>query len=167
MDYGLSQRVALVTGCTSILGSNIARVLGKHGAWIALNYFADNQAAKRLLDTIRSEGGRSMLAAGSLRDSEGAWKVTRYIEAEWAQIDILVHVAGLLSGAEAVSDPQPILYELLPGMKARQWGRVVIFRRGAEDEIVTDNCGDNVMISYIQMTDKAWHEALILPLVTE
>src|SRR5258708_39623281 len=82
MDFGLRQRVALITGCTSPLGSDIARLLAAQGAWIALNYFADNQAAKTLLDAIRGNGGRCMLAAGNVRDAEGAWKEARYLEAE-------------------------------------------------------------------------------------
>src|SRR3954468_21241673 len=97
-DPGLRGRVALITGATAGPGYQIARQFGVHGAWVAINYFADNLGAKSLLDTIRSEGGRAMLAAGSVRDSEGAWKVARYVELEWAQIDVVIHTAALLEG---------------------------------------------------------------------
>jgi hypothetical protein len=160
-DFGLHQRVALVTGCTSPLGSSIARMLANHGAWIALNYFADNRAAKSLLDTIRSEGGRAMLAAGSVRDAEGVWKVARYVEAEWAQIDILVHVASLLTGAEYIDNPAPLLAELLPGMQERQWGRIVIFgtqyKRG---EPFAEPLSNNVVIHRVNLASGVDDEAL-------
>jgi hypothetical protein len=157
VDYGLRQRVALITGCTSPLGSSVAQMLAAQGAWIALNYFADNVAAKGLLDAIRCEGGRGMLAAGSVRDAEGTWKVARYVELEWAQIDILVHTASLLNGAEAVDDPEPLLAELLPSMQSRHWGRVVIF--GANNMPIEQH-GDNVLINGINIVSQVEDEAL-------
>lgn len=160
-DFGLQRRVALITGCTSSLGSTIARTLASHGAWIALNYFADNRAAKSLLDTIRSQGGRAMLAAGSVRDAEGVWKVARYVEAEWAQIDILVHVASLLTGAEAIDDPAPLLAELTPGMIERGWGRVVMFgTQYQHGESLLESLNDDVLIYRINLVRAVDNEPL-------
>jgi hypothetical protein len=127
-DPGLRGRVALITGAAHGLGYQIARQFGAHGAWVAINYFADNLGAKSLLDTIRSEGGRAMMSAGNVRDAEGAWKVARYVELEWAQIDVLIHTAALLEGHETVSDPAALLADLLPGMRERGWGRVVLLQ---------------------------------------
>ncbi|MCC7445934.1 MAG: SDR family oxidoreductase [Anaerolineae bacterium] len=109
------------------MGRRVAQLLAAEGAWIAINHFADPHRAKALLDDIRSAGGRAMLAAGSARDAEGVWKITRYVEYEWAQIDVLVHAAALLTGDESVPDPGALLNELLPGMMDRRWGRVVLF----------------------------------------
>ncbi len=159
MDFGLRQRVALITGCTSPLGSDIARLLAAQGAWIALNYFADNQAAKTLLDAIRGNGGRCMLAAGNVRDAEGAWKVARYVEAEWAQIDILIHVASLLSGAEAAENPEPLLTELLPGMQAHHWGRIVVFSANSPMAF-TQSDFHNVLINCINVAGAPQNDAL-------
>jgi NAD(P)-dependent dehydrogenase (short-subunit alcohol dehydrogenase family) len=129
VNVGLHGRVALVTGATQGIGRRVARLFAAEGAWIAVNYFADNRGAKSLIDEIRSEGGRAMLAVGSVRDAEGAWKVARHIELEWAHIDILVHAAAILGGDEAAPDATPLLAELLPGMQERGWGRLVSFNQ--------------------------------------
>ena len=126
MNIGLHGRVALITGATQGIGRRVARLFAAEGSWIAVNYFADNKGAKSLIDEIRSEGGRALLAAGSIGDAEGAWKVARHVELEWAQIDVLVHTAALLGGDESVPDAMPLLAELIPGMTERGWGRAVI-----------------------------------------
>src|SRR5689334_14815649 len=89
-NLGLHGRVALITGATQGIGRHVARLFASEGAWIAINYFADNHGAKSLLDEIRSDGGRAMLSAGSARDPEGVWGIARRVELEWAQIDILI-----------------------------------------------------------------------------
>jgi hypothetical protein len=126
LDIGLHGRVALVTGAASGLGRASAVLFAAAGAWIAVNYRADLQGAKSLVDAIRSDGGRALLAPGDIQRPEGAWTVARYVEHEWGQIDIVLHTAALLSSDELVTDPFPLLSELIPGMHARNWGRVVI-----------------------------------------
>jgi hypothetical protein len=54
--------------------------------------------------------------------------VARYVEHEWAQIDILLHTAAQLGPDEAAADPTPLLAELALGMRERGWGRVALFR---------------------------------------
>ena len=126
IDFGLHRRVALVTGAAYGLGRVSAELFAAAGAWVAVNYRADVRGAKSLLDAIRSDGGRALLAPGDIRTPEGAWTVARYVEHEWGQIDIVLHTAALLSSDELVTDPFPLLSELTPGMHARDWGRVVV-----------------------------------------
>ncbi len=127
INLGLRGRVALVTGATEGVGRQAARLFAAEGAWIAVNYFIDSYGAKSLIDEIRSFGGRALLAPGSARDAEGAWRIAQRIEMEWAQIDILIHAAALLSGDEAVPEAAPLLNELAPAMQERGWGRIVLF----------------------------------------
>jgi NAD(P)-dependent dehydrogenase (short-subunit alcohol dehydrogenase family) len=126
IDFGLHRRVALVTGAAYGLGRMSAQLFAAAGAWVAVNYRSDIHGAKSLLDAIRSDGGRALLAPGDIRTPEGAWAVARYVEHEWAQIDIVLHTAPLPGPDEIVMDPFPLLSELTPGMRARDWGRVVV-----------------------------------------
>jgi NAD(P)-dependent dehydrogenase (short-subunit alcohol dehydrogenase family) len=126
IDFGLHKRVALVTGAAYGLGRVCAELLAAAGAWVAVNERSDIHGAKSLLDAIRSDGGRALLAPGDIRTPEGAWTVARYVEDEWGQIDIVLHTAALLRSDEFVTDPFPLLSELTPGMHARDWGRVMV-----------------------------------------
>jgi NAD(P)-dependent dehydrogenase (short-subunit alcohol dehydrogenase family) len=154
-DLGLRGRVALVTGATQGIGRRVARLFASEGVWIAINYFSDSHGAKSLLDEIRSEGGRALLAPGSARDPEGAWRLARYVELEWAQIDILIHGAGLLEGHEAVPDIRPLLHELLPAMQQRHWGRVVDFGMdGTTAESIYTRQFQAVLANVIEVSDR-------------
>jgi 3-oxoacyl-[acyl-carrier protein] reductase len=125
IDTGLQRRVVLISGATQQVGRTAARLFAAEGAWIAINYRADIHGAKAIVDAIRSDGGRAILAPGDVRTPEGAWTVVRYVEHEWAQIDVLVHAAPLLGPDEAVPAAAPLLSTLVPGMRERGWGRVV------------------------------------------
>ena len=126
IDIELQGRVAFVTGAAYGLGRVSAELFAAAGAWVAVNYRADVHGAKSLLDAIRSDGGRALLAPGDIRTPEGAWTAARYVEHEWGQIDIVLDTAALLGPDEIVMDPFPLLSEVTPGMHARDWGRVVV-----------------------------------------
>ncbi|HEY3231449.1 MAG TPA: SDR family NAD(P)-dependent oxidoreductase [Roseiflexaceae bacterium] len=126
IDTGLQRRVVLVSGATQGVGRTAARLFATEGAWIAVNYRADVHGAKAVVDTIRSAGGRALLTPGDIRSPEGAWMVVRYVEHEWAQIDILVHTTPLLGPDEAAPAAAPLLSTVVPGMRERGWGRVVL-----------------------------------------
>jgi NAD(P)-dependent dehydrogenase (short-subunit alcohol dehydrogenase family) len=129
IDIGLHCRIVLVSGATRGVGCAAARLFAATGAWVGVNYRADLHGAKVLVDTIRSAGGRALLAPGDVRTAAGAWTVARYVEHEWGQIDVLLHAAAPLGSDESAADATPLLAELAPGMRARGWGRVVILGR--------------------------------------
>ena len=131
IDVGLSGRVALVVGATEGKGRVVARLFAAHGAWVAVCFRADYKGAKSLVDEIRSDGGRALVVPGDGRTAEGAWAVARYVEQEWAQIDVLLHTGGLVGPDEIAADPTPVISELAPGMRDRRWGRAVIFKAGS------------------------------------
>jgi NAD(P)-dependent dehydrogenase (short-subunit alcohol dehydrogenase family) len=126
IDIELQGRVAFVTGAAYGLGRASAALFAAAGAWIAVNERADVHGAKSLVDAIRSDGGRALLAPGDIRTPEGAWTTARYVEHEWGSIDIVLHTAALVGSDELVTDPFPLLSEVTPGMHARNWGRVVV-----------------------------------------
>jgi hypothetical protein len=124
---------------------------------------ADYQRAKSLVDEIRSDGGRGLVVAGDARTSEGAWAVARYVEQEWAQIDVLLHAGGLVGPEEIAADPAPLISELASSMRGRGWGRAVIFK-GATSTVASDPylqlSGGGVLINTLLVPEQPQAECM-------
>ena len=90
----LSGRVAMVTGASSGLGEQFARVLSRAGAGVVL-------AARRLerLKTLRAEleaeGGDAHVVALDVSDVDSIRAAVAHAETEMGTIDILVNNAGI------------------------------------------------------------------------
>jgi 3-hydroxybutyrate dehydrogenase len=133
----LTGKTALVTGSTSGIGLGIARSLAMHGANIVLNGFGDVDAAKRVFADIDTEIGYHPADMG--KPAEIADMIA-YAERTLGRIDILVNNAGIQHVAP-VEDFPPEKWDAiiainlssafhttrlaLPGMKQRNWGRII------------------------------------------
>lgn len=139
MDLGLSGRVALVFGAGGGLGGAIARTLAGEGAKIAVADI-DLGAAQVTVDTIAAAGGTARVVKWDLSDLSAIADNIAAIEADLGPIDVLVNNTGgppptPVSG-QAPSDWEKhframvlsviaITDAVLPGMRARKWGRIV------------------------------------------
>ncbi|GAB1819491.1 SDR family NAD(P)-dependent oxidoreductase [Herbidospora sp. RD11066] len=131
MDLQLVGKRALVTGSTSGLGEAIARTLAREGATVVV-HGRDQTRAEAVAKDI---GGT--IALGDLGTDDGADAVAR----EAGEVDILVNNLGVfdmtrtwenLSGDDwnAIYNVNVVagvrmIQRLVPGMKARGWGRVI------------------------------------------
>ena len=133
----LKGKTALVTGSTSGIGLGIALQLARQGANILLNGFGDVEGAKA--DVARL-GGRVSYHGADMSKPAEIEAMVRACEAEFGAIDILVNNAGIQHVANIEEFPADrwdaiIAINLssafhttrhaLPGMKARNWGRVI------------------------------------------
>lgn len=139
MDLGLSGKTALVLGAGGGLGSVIARTLAQEGVRVALADI-DLAAASGVAQEIIATGAQSMALAWDLEDlSVIEANITR-IERELGPIDILINntggppptpVAGQSSELwnrhfqSMVMSVIAITDRVLPGMRERQFGRIV------------------------------------------
>ncbi|AKJ29122.1 3-hydroxybutyrate dehydrogenase [Caldimonas brevitalea] len=134
----LEGKTAVVTGSTSGIGLGIALSLARRGANIVLNGFGDIETAKAefagLAGVRCGYHGADMSKPAEIED------LMRYAEADFGGVDILVNNAGI----QYVADVQDFPVEkwdailainlssafhttrlAIPGMKARNWGRVI------------------------------------------
>ena len=133
----LKGKTALVTGSTSGIGLGIALQLARQGANILLNGFGDVEGAKA---EVAKLGGRVSYHGADMSKPAEIEAMVRACEAEFGAIDILVNNAGIQHVAAVEDFPADrwdaiIAINLssafhttrhaLPGMRARNWGRVI------------------------------------------
>lgn len=133
----LNGKTALVTGSTSGIGLGIAKVLAEYGANIVLNGFGDPDAA---LAAIQATGAKVIHHAADMRTPQEIEAMFAMAHERFGAVDVLVNNAGIQHVSPIESfDPQKwddiIAINLssgfhatrhaLPGMRARNWGRII------------------------------------------
>jgi 3-hydroxybutyrate dehydrogenase len=130
-------KTALVTGSTSGIGLGIASVLAAAGARVILNGFGDveqAQAQVAQLGAVPGYHGADLGDAGQIAD------MMHYAEREFGGVDILVNNAGIQHVAPLDQFPVEKWNAILainlsavfhtcrlalPGMRERNWGRII------------------------------------------
>ena len=116
-DIDLSGRVAFVTGASSGLGAQFARVLARAGAGVVL-------AARRVerLKTLRAEieaeGGDAHFVVLDVNDPHSIKAAVAHAETEMGAIDILVNNSGVAS-TQKLTDVTPDEYDQIMGVNTR------------------------------------------------
>ncbi|MBF8702329.1 3-hydroxybutyrate dehydrogenase [Pseudomonas putida] len=133
----LKGKTALVTGSTSGIGLGIAQVLARAGANLVLNGFGDPAPA---LAELARHGVKAVHHPADLSDLAQIEALFALAEREFGGVDILVNNAGIQHVAPVEQFPleswdKIIALNLsavfhgtrlaLPGMRARNWGRII------------------------------------------
>jgi 3-oxoacyl-[acyl-carrier protein] reductase len=142
----LSGRVALVTGASRGIGKAIALTLAEAGADVAVNYRERADAAAATASEIRRLGRRAAVVQADVSLSAEVTALVATVARELGPIDILINNAGIAEpcGIEelteetfdhtlAVNLKSAFLCSqaVLPGMRARGFGRIVNISSGA------------------------------------
>ena len=139
---GLEQQVVLLAGVEGSTGEASAQAFADSGAWVVVHSCQDLEGTKRIVDRVRSDGGRAMPAIGVTDDAASAWALIERVVVEWAQLDVLVcDVAGLASqgGRAAAADssvPPEVGYltaEAINRMRTSGGGRIIVLLPPAAD----------------------------------
>ena len=133
----LTGKTALVTGSTSGIGLGMAKMLAQRGANVMLNGFGDVDGA---LAELRSAGAQVRFHGADMSQPAQIEDMVRACEREFGAVDILINNAGIQHVA-LVEDFPPERWDAiiainlssafhavraaLPGMKQRNWGRVI------------------------------------------
>jgi NAD(P)-dependent dehydrogenase (short-subunit alcohol dehydrogenase family) len=135
VDLGLAGRVCVVTGSTTGIGLETARILSSEGARVVVSGRDPHRADAAALDV-----GAALSVAVDLASPGGPVTLVRRVESEVGPVDCLVNNVGVAyqRSFEDLSDADwAELWELnvmsyvrairavLPGMRARSYGRIV------------------------------------------
>lgn len=99
MEKLLSGKVALVTGASGGIGSEIARSLARAGARIAAHYHTSALEVRRLAEEPVFKPGGIVLFQADLTDEAAVAKLWKSIGHEMGPVEILIATAGYLNEA--------------------------------------------------------------------
>jgi len=137
----LNNKTAIVTGSTSGIGLGVARALAAEGVAVMLNGSREASAVESLCTALATEFG--VQVAYSNADMAKAEQIVAMVEqanGELGRVDILVNNAGIQHTAPIEEFPAEkwdailainlssnfhAIRAVLPGMKARNWGRII------------------------------------------
>jgi len=95
MDLGLKDKIALVTGATSGVGSEVALSLAKEGASVAVNYRGSPEEADALVTEIAAKGGTAKAYQADVADFAAVKAMVDDIVKDFGGLNILINNAGL------------------------------------------------------------------------
>ena len=135
------QRVALVTGSSRGLGNAIARRLAQDGLAVAVNCLRDDARALAVVDAIEGAGGVAAAFPADVTDERQSVELVAAVTERLGPVDVLVvnatgpqpeapllevrwqdHLAQL---EFFVKSPVLLGRAVVPGMRARRWGRII------------------------------------------
>lgn len=136
MELGIDGRIALVTGGSAGLGLATARALAREGVRVAIA----SRTAERVERAAATIDG-AIGVVHDVRDAEAASDLVERIEQRLGPIDILVANTGGPPTFDSALDidratwqaayeslvlgPLALIEAVVPGMRARGWGRIV------------------------------------------
>ena len=142
----LNNRVALVTGGSRGIGRAIAVSLAEAGAAVAVNYRDKAAEARNVAETICGAGGRAMAIGADVSQAAEVAAMMAAVERDLGPVDVLINNAGIglvrtvddlteddFDRTIAVNLKSVFLctQAVVPGMRARKWGRIVNISSGA------------------------------------
>jgi 3-oxoacyl-[acyl-carrier protein] reductase len=142
----LNGKIALVTGSSRGIGKGIALALAESGADVVINYRSRAKEAQDVQTQINHHGKRCLSVQADVSVQSDVRQLIQETEGQMGPIDILVNNAGIarrqpfeeITGQDwdemiSVNLKSCFLMTqaVLPGMRARKWGRIINISSGA------------------------------------
>ena len=133
-------RIAVVTGGSRGIGSQIARELAASGATVVVNYVRGAEAAAGVVAQIEAAGGTASSEVGDVSKAEDVTAMFERIKAKYGRLDVLVNNAGILRDRTykkmSITDWHEVIdtnltsvmyccHEAVPMLLENGWGRII------------------------------------------
>jgi len=142
----LAGKIALVTGGSRGIGRACALALAQEGADVAVNFRERKDAAEEVCSLLERAGRRALPVQADVSNSSEVSRMVKAVGQELGTIEILVNNAGIARRYPWDQVPEDgwdeimsinlksaflVTQALLPGMRARKWGRIINISSGA------------------------------------
>ena len=139
-SFGISGRVAVVTGGNRNIGRSIVLTLAKEGVTTIVLYRDGADEAKKVCAEVAAIGAKSAMYQADLADTTSLASLVGKIEQKHGGIDILVNNAAIRPNTKIskitleewdlvfntnLKAPFFLSQAVLPGMVKRKWGRII------------------------------------------
>ncbi len=147
----MTERVALITGGARGIGRGIALDLATQKWSVTICYRTSRQDAENTKREIVERGGKALAIQCDVSDPKASAALVRRVEQTWGQVDVLINGAGPYHRVNLLEETpegweemlsnnlHPVFYlakEVVPGMKARKYGRIISFSMANADQMV-------------------------------
>jgi NAD(P)-dependent dehydrogenase (short-subunit alcohol dehydrogenase family) len=107
-------KIALVTGASRGIGAATARLAGRRGYTVCVNYATNAAKAQEVANDIRAGGGKALVVQADTADAEQVERMFATIDREVGRLDALVNNAGIVGppgplAAQSVADIRRVL----------------------------------------------------------
>jgi NAD(P)-dependent dehydrogenase (short-subunit alcohol dehydrogenase family) len=92
----MADKVIVVTGGSRGIGAATARLAGRRGYAVCVNYVSNREAAEAVADEIRQGGAQAIAVAGDVASEEDVVRLFATVDKELGPVAALVNNAGIL-----------------------------------------------------------------------
>lgn len=112
MDYGLKDKVAIITGAAGGLGRDISLSFCKVGAWVVLADINETEGLK-LAEDIKELTQKVIFIKVDVTNSRDVNEMCRNAVKEFGTVDILVNSAGITDRQPALDFPEDVFDRII------------------------------------------------------
>ena len=91
----MEEKIALVTGASRGIGSQIAKTLAKKNIFVVVNYSGSKEKAEQTAEEIRNAGGKAVVYGCDISDFYATEDMVKEIVKQYGRLDILINNAGI------------------------------------------------------------------------
>ena len=96
--------VLIITGASRGIGAATARIAGRSGYVVCVNYLKNKAAAKQIVEEIKADGGRALAVGADISREEEVVKLFCAVDDKLGKISALVNNAGILETQMRIED---------------------------------------------------------------
>lgn len=106
-------RVMLVTGASRGIGAEIAKLAGRSGFKIGVNYLRSEDAARAVVEEIRGHGGDAITLKADVGRLDEVQRMFAELDLAFGALDVLVNNAGIMTRFRVEETDEANLEEVL------------------------------------------------------